>query len=78
MAMLASDKNTEASDYLERIAIRHNHKQLDIKPEFYILWLDSMIKAVSEFDPQFNNEVEQAWRRFMQPAIEFMMSRYES
>ncbi|ARN74737.1 globin [Oceanicoccus sagamiensis] len=76
MAMLASDKDSEASDYLERIAMRHNHQQLDIKPEFYTLWMDSMIVAVSEFDPQFDHHIEQVWRRFMQPAIEFMSSRY--
>ncbi len=77
MAMLASDKTSEASDYLERIALRHSHRQLDIKPEFYALWMDSMIKAVSEFDPQYDKGVELVWRRFMQPAIEFMTSKYE-
>ena len=76
MAMLASDRNSEASNYLDRVALRHNHEQLDIKPEFYTLWMDCMIVAVSEFDPRFDNDIEQVWRRFMQPAIEFMMSRY--
>jgi hypothetical protein len=31
---------------------------------------------VREYDPQFNNETEKLWRKFMQPAIEYMKSQY--
>lgn len=76
MAMLASDQCSEAQEYLDRIAKRHSHLDLDIKPEFYDLWLDSMIAVVAESDPQFDADIELAWRVFMGPAIEFMKSRY--
>ncbi|MFT7128285.1 MAG: hemoglobin-like flavoprotein [Gammaproteobacteria bacterium] len=76
MAMLASDQNHEAREYLGRIANRHDRKGLDIKPEYYDLWIESMISAVREYDPQFNNETEKLWRKFMQPAIEYMKSQY--
>ena len=76
MAMLASDQNHEAREYLGRIANRHNREELDIKPEYYDLWIESMISTVREYDPKFNNEIEQLWRNFMQPAIEFMKSQY--
>ena len=76
MAMLASDPEVGAQVYLERIATAHNHLGLDIKPEYYLLWLESLILAVSEFDPLFDDEVEQVWRRFLQTSIDFMISRY--
>lgn len=76
MAMLAADQNHEAREYLGRIAERHNHKALDIKPEYYDLWIESMISTVREYDPKFNSDIEQIWRNFMQPAIEYMKSRY--
>jgi hemoglobin-like flavoprotein len=76
MAMLAADQNHEAREYLDRIAERHNREALDIKPEHYDLWLESMIATVREYDPQFDDEIEQLWRNFMQPAIEYMKSRY--
>ena len=76
MAMLAADAQSEACEYLDRIAKRHNHLDLDIKPEYYDLWLDSMIATVREHDPQFNDEIEQVWRSFMQPAITYMKSCY--
>ena len=51
-------------------------RDLDIKPELYDLWLDRLVQAVGEFDPMFDPEIEAAWRRLLQPGIEFMKSRY--
>ncbi|WP_101757679.1 globin [Oceanicoccus sp. KOV_DT_Chl] len=76
MAMVAADVQAEAAAYLERIAQYHNRDTLDIKPEYYQLWIDSMVQAVSECDPQFDQRVDFVWREFMRPAIEFMQSRY--
>ena len=76
MAMLASDQSAEARDYLDRIAVLHGRDGLDIRPEYYEQWLESMIQAVSKYDPNYNREVEQIWRNFMRPAIDYMKSRY--
>ncbi len=76
MAMLASDRNHEAREYLDRIAERHGREVLNIKPEYYDLWLESMIATVQEHDPLYSSDVEQVWRNFMLPAIEYMKSRY--
>lgn len=76
MAILAADREHGAQIYLHRIAERHNRKGLNIKPEYYTLWLESLILAVSEFDPHFDEEIEQVWRSFMQPAIDLMISRF--
>lgn len=76
MAMLASDRSSDACDYLERIAERHNRHGLNIKPEYYEQWLESMIQAVSENDPEFCSEVEQTWREFFRPAIDYMKACY--
>ena len=76
MSMLASDQHSEARDYLDRIAKRHNHKDLNINPEYYDIWLDSMLIAVREHDPLFNESIEEVWRSVMQPAIAYMKSLY--
>jgi len=62
--------------HLERLARLHSRAELDIKPELYDLWLDRLVQAVEEFDPMFDLEIETAWRRLLQPGIEFMKSRY--
>ena len=76
LAMLASDHYGEVEQYMQRIAVRHSRGDLDIPPEYYELWMDSLLLAVSEFDPRFNVEVEQAWRAIMQPAIDYMQACY--
>jgi hemoglobin-like flavoprotein len=73
--MLASNE-PERIVHLERLAKLHSRAELDIKPELYDLWLDRMVQAIKEFDPMFDSETETAWRRVLQPGIEFMKSRY--
>ena len=73
--MLASDES-EQIVHLERLAKLHSRAGLDIKPELYDLWLDRLVHAVQEFDPMFDPGTKTAWRRVLQPGIEFMKSRY--
>jgi len=73
--MLASGES-ERIVHLKRLAKLHSRAELDIKPELYDLWLDRLVQAVKEFDPLFDAETESAWRRMLQPGIEFMKSRY--
>lgn len=63
---------------LDRVAIRHNRKNLDIKPHLYHFWLESMVAAVHQTDPEFTREVADAWRRTLQPGIDYLVSRYEA
>jgi len=73
--MLASD-DLERVAHLERLAMLHCRARLDIEPDLYDLWLDRLLQAVAEFDPLFDLETGTAWRRVLQPGIEFMKSRY--
>jgi hemoglobin-like flavoprotein len=73
--MLASGQS-ELATHLERLAKRHSRMDLDIKPELYDLWLDRLVQAVREADPLFDAPTEAAWRRVLQPGIEFMKARY--
>jgi hemoglobin-like flavoprotein len=73
--MLASGESEQVA-HLERLAKRHSRTELDIKPELYDLWLEKLVQAVREFDPKFDTETETAWRRVLQPGIEYMKSRY--
>lgn len=63
----------KASPYLEKIAAVHGAGQLKIPAAMYTLWLDSLVQAVRDCDPQFDESVEQAWRQTFQPGIDFMV-----
>ncbi|MFT6905519.1 MAG: hypothetical protein ACJAS1_002175 [Oleiphilaceae bacterium] len=38
----------------------------------YDIWLDSLISTVEEFDPEFDNDIDQAWREVLAPGIAFI------
>jgi hypothetical protein len=61
---------------LEPLAQRHSRQQLNIGPELYRLWLDSLIESVRTCDLRFDPTIERVWRDAMQHAIHFLVSRY--
>ena len=76
--MLAAAGTTKgfAHVQLEKLAKRHSRQQLDIKPEWYELWLDTLLKTVSEVDPEYSSEVDTAWRESIKDSIEVLIAGY--
>ncbi len=66
-----------ASERLRQVALRHSRRERNVPPELYQKWLASLVAAAREFDPQFNDEVELAWRVVLAPGIEYMKFRYD-
>lgn len=61
---------------LEKLAKRHSREDLDIKPEWYDLWLDNLMRTVSEFDPDYSEEIDNAWRESLKDSIAVLVARY--
>jgi len=61
---------------MDRLAERHSRRGLDIRPALYDTWLDCLVAAAKQFDPQFSAEVEAAWRTTLAPGIERMRAKY--
>ena len=66
----------ETDDYIHSIAEKHNHKHLDVWPEFYDSWLECLIGTVNQYDDEFSEDVELAWRLVMAPGITYMKFKY--
>ena len=64
------------SEYLHSIAMTHSRGQYDIKPEYYDIWLESLLETVRNMDPEFEDNIELAWRLAMTPGIQFMKFHY--
>jgi hemoglobin-like flavoprotein len=58
---------------MEAIAYTHAHDHMDIKPEFYPLWLESMLRTIKAHDPNFSEVLEEAWREVLTFTINFMI-----
>ena len=76
LMIMAMEGGDAAVAYMERIAARHGRNDLDIRPEMYDVWLDCLVCAASECDPNFSDEIEAAWREVMRFGIEFMRKRH--
>lgn len=58
---------------LQRIAERH--RQVGLHDELYPNFVESLVLAVSEHDPEYTPAVGDAWRSAVQPGIQFIRSR---
>lgn len=75
LLIAAEDERKGPDRYLRDIAASHGKAHLDITAELYDLWLDSLLDAARECDPEFNDEVENAWERVMMVGIHYMISK---
>ena len=76
MAMLLADDSPEGRAHFDRIAQLHGKEALDIRPDLYGVWIDTILESVAEFDPNYDDEIERVWRTLLQPAADYMKARY--
>jgi len=65
-----------AKDVLEKISKTHCRDKLNIKPEYYQYWIDSLIESIRIKDTKFNNDLELKWRAVLQITVDFIVARY--
>lgn len=75
--MLDYYRNRKANPAMQRVARVHSRGEHDIAERLYVVWLDSLLQAVQEFDSEFDANVEKAWREVLAPGIAYMQSQYE-
>ena len=66
------DGSYTAKTALERIRYTHGRDRLNIPPVLYGYWIDSMVEAVREFDPQFDSGLEASRRQQLQEGVDFV------
>jgi len=62
---------------LERIRYTHGKDRLNIPPDLYGCWVESMIAAVKRYDPDFDPALEQQWRDVLWQGAEFIKAGFE-
>ena len=56
----------------ELVRIAQIHHRLGIEDSYYDLWLDALVSAVREFDPECDQATELAWRLALTPGLTYM------
>lgn len=76
MLIMSGRGDDTAVMFLRQIAERHSRRDLNIEPELYTPWLESLIATVRQVDGECSPEVEQAWREVLQHGIDYMIAEY--
>lgn len=66
----------QAKSKMELLASTHSMDRLNVDPDFYAVWEDSLLETLQARDPQWNDRLETEWRNQLRPAIDLMTSRY--
>lgn len=61
---------------LKRLQHSHSRHNLDIKPEFYGLWKQCLIRAVQKHDYKVDSEITKAWDEVLGKGIKFITAGY--
>lgn len=65
------------AEKMEALGKSHNKAGLNVEPDLYSLWLDTLLKTVTKHDPDFGPEVESAWRAVAEHGIKTMQAMYD-
>ncbi len=68
--------DVQARETLESIGYSHGRTQLNIRPELYEVWLDSVCQTVKQMDPDWTSKVEREWRDRLRAGIDLITSLY--
>ena len=70
------DNSVTAQKALERIRYTHGRDRMNIPPDLYDHWIESMIEAVRRFDPEFDRHLEASWRQVLKEGVDFVRAGY--
>ena len=70
------EEGSPARNALPWLAERHSRRDLDIRPALYDLWIDCLIETARAHDPEFDPEIEAAWRETLTLGANYMRERY--
>ena len=76
LSAAATAGDAHALQEMKHLARRHDRNHLDIDQHHYELWLEAVIRAASEFDAQWDAEIEESWRSILGFVIQHMIRSY--
>lgn len=71
-----AEGDSASKERLRELGRSHGRRHINVPPEFYPLWVESLMRAFREHDPEFTPELEAQWRTVIAPGIALMVSLY--
>lgn len=61
---------------LIQISQTHSQVNLNINPKYYYYFIESFIRCVNKYDPEWYDDMEYYWHEILMGPISFMISQY--
>lgn len=71
-----AERDGVARPELERLGRLHGRDQLDIDPGLYPAWIETLLATVREFDDEYDERLDEAWRLVIDGGIAAMVACY--
>ncbi|MBX3052026.1 MAG: globin [Caldilineaceae bacterium] len=68
--------NPESMSEVKQRAVTHDRSHLNIKPQLYEIWLETIIDTARDYDDQWDETTEAAWQRILGHVINYMVRKY--
>jgi len=75
MAILFPQNNVVAKRTMEKVKKSHGRDRLNIKPQQYQYWMDSLIDTLKDCDHYFDADLEKKWRNVLTKSITYMRNK---
>lgn len=70
--------NAQAAAELQRIGTSHDQNGLNVQPELYPVWVDTLIDTIRHHDSRSDDAIDAAWRVVVRGGIDLMVARYSA
>lgn len=77
LSLVDFNRSRRLTEQMARLSRVHSRSGQDIPAHLYTLWLDALLATVREFDPEFSDTVDVAWRLSLAPGIAYLQFGYD-
>ena len=71
-----SEGDVAARRHLDEIALSHDREHLNIKPEWYPLWMEALRDTIHESDPGATTQLLADWNTVLQPGVNHIVQQH--
>ena len=61
---------------VDQLGQSHSQSRMDIKPQWYDLWLSALLGTIKKHDKEYSPALEQAWRAVLSKGMEAMRGQH--
>ncbi len=76
MTLATGYGSPESAAHLERLATLHGPGGHNIQPHLYGFWVEALICAAQEHDPEFSPALEAEWRAMLAPGVRILTAGF--